>query len=106
MLRGRLQSAQRMIDYFRRQRLQFCTSLAQHPFGQRRAGSDRRRAAANLETRFDNLSVFEECGQAQEVPAGRIGHVHGDRRRRKLADVAGIPEMFQQEIGMHVYLRL
>ena len=104
MLRSRLQAAESLIDGFRGERLQFRACLADHPFGKGRARGDRRRAAADLKTRLDHLSVFKERGQAQQVSAGRIAHIHDDRGRRELADVAGIAEMFEEQFGMHVVL--
>lgn len=103
MLRGRFQPTQGLLDDPSRRRLQLGTSFTDHPFRKRGARCNGRSTPAHLETRLDNLVALKQRRQAQQISAGRIGHVDRNRGRRELSDVARIPEMFQQQFGMHAF---
>jgi len=101
VLRGRLQSADRFLDHGRGERFQFLARLAGHPFGQRGAGRDRRRAPSRLKARFYDAVAFESHPQPKHVAAGGIRNVYFDRRRREFSRIPRILEMVDQPRAVH-----
>ena len=70
-------------------------------FGQQRSAGDGGYTALRFEANLAEASFFNEHREPQDVPADRIGDLHGDRRRRQFPGVARVLEMVKYRSVMH-----
>ena len=100
MFGGWLEAAEGVFDGGWCEGREVCSGLPHHPFGERGAGSDGRRATSNLVADLGHAVVFEAGSEAQHVSASDIAHIHRDGGGIQLAHVTGILEMVEQLFGM------
>ena len=101
MLRFGLQSPDSLIYHCGSQNPDFRGAAAQHPFGERRPGGNRRSASADFVADLFGYAIHEPNRQTQNVAACRIRRFDRDGRRSQLANVSRILKMVQQTFGIH-----
>jgi len=100
--RGR-QTAQSLIDDRFAEHPQVLHRLAVQPLGQRGTGGNRRGTTPDLERRFNDYSAVDPGAELENVAAGGVFYLHGQRGRGENAGMARIFEVIEQRFRVQAH---